>query len=103
MKFLAIFMTVLIFTSGGLDHCAEAGSCNNNETTELHASGKEKEAMGEMCSPFCNCASCSFSILLPEKINEPCINYSLMDSFGYILNAVPLKIGSSIWQPPKVA
>lgn len=100
MKFLAVFMTILMLASG-LNLCADAGSCDNNQKAELHSQGQEQQSADEMCSPFCHCARCAFSILLPEKIKVIKTAFSSADKFSYVQIAAPIRVSSSIWQPPK--
>ena len=102
MKFLAIFMTILVLASG-FDLCADTGSCDEEERTELSKSDNKSQEKSEMCSPFCHCARCAFSILLPEKVEAFKVKYSSSDKFRYVLNALPTKVSNLIWQPPKSA
>lgn len=93
-------MTILVLASG-FDLCADTGSCNDEEKTELSTSDNQSQEKGEMCSPFCHCARCAFSILLPNEIETIKVIYSSSDKFRYVLNASPIKVSSLIWQPPK--
>jgi len=102
MNFFAILMTVLIFASG-FDLCAEIKSCDSENKTELSSSSDTHQQKSEMCTPFCHCSRCAFSIILPEKIKASSINAFSVDSFNSSQTVILTQISSSIWQPPKFA
>ncbi len=87
----------------GLGFHADNEACDSKELSGLAKSGKEKQDKSETCNPFCHCACCPFSILLPEKTAETEIFNFATAKLKYTSDAAPVRISSSIWQPPKYA
>jgi hypothetical protein len=104
MKAFALFMTIIIFLTG-FDFCKDedvmALSCK--EKVQLVKSGKERAEQSEVCSPFCQCARCPFSIVLPQTQHFILIDQPLETNFTIPVSGIPTPISPSVWQPPKFA
>lgn len=97
-------MTVLIFLSG-FDFCKDDQGINvgSNEKTALIKTAHTGGDKNEVCSPFCQCARCPFSVLLPLTQPRIVAYKPLKNKFLFIIGGVPTGISLSVWQPPKVA
>jgi hypothetical protein len=104
MKVIALFMTVLLFLSG-FDLCKDdfVMKVDAKETTGLAKTDQESKDKNEVCSPFCQCSHCPFSILLPQKQVVILAYKPLKLSFPRSISGNPTGISLSVWQPPKVA
>lgn len=96
MKFLAIFMTLFMLASG-FDLCTDFDTCDSDETTLI----TDKQASPELCSPFCQCAQCPFSVLIPGPLTEMSALLPIAANFIYPAIGDPTRVDSAIWQPPK--
>lgn len=92
-------MTLLILASG-FDLCTDPDSCNNSEATEISEGGQQTKP--ELCGPFCQCVRCPFSVLIPKTITATEKLFFARRNFPCPSPGTPVKISSSIWQPPKV-
>lgn len=103
MKAFAIFMCVIMFLTA-FDLCGESDSCGSENKIEITTKDTEKhQAESGVCSPFCNCSRCSFSVLVPEIIKATSLTVFSLCNFKSLVDAAPTTISSSIWQPPKNA
>lgn len=106
MKVFAIFMTIIMLLTG-VDVCKEASGCESGEKTELCKMEKdahEPDHDQELpCAPFCHCARCPFSIMIPVQIAN--LNPIRLEGYNFnsILLGKPSDVSFSIWQPPKLA
>ena len=92
-------MTVIMLLSG-IDLCKDQETAEPAKT-ELTASGKGKTENRDACSPFCTCAHCPFSILLPEAQSAAESFHLSMSNYGESPSGSPNAVSTSIWQPPK--
>jgi hypothetical protein len=96
-------MTILLFLSG-FDLCKDDFmNVDCNEKTGLVKTDQERKNKNEVCSPFCQCARCSFSVLLPQKQFSILTYKPLEINFPSSIEGNPTGISPSVWQPPKVA
>jgi hypothetical protein len=104
MKVIAIFMTLLVFLSG-FDFCKDEQAINvgSKEKTGVIKTAQTSKDSNEVCSPFCQCARCPFSVLLPVQQPYVAALEPLKDKFVFTNGGVPTGISLSVWQPPKVA
>jgi len=104
MKAIAIFMIILLFLSG-FDLCKDdfVMSADCKEKAGLVKTDQESKRKNEVCSPFCQCARCPFSILLPQKQLVIILYRPLRIKFLHTISGVPTGISSLVWQPPKAA
>jgi len=104
MKIFAVFMTLLIFLSG-FDRCKDEFVVDSDckEKTSISKNDQENHDKNEVCSPFCQCARCPFSITLPKKQILAIIYRAIANDFFVNIEGNPTGISSSIWQPPKFA
>lgn len=93
---------MLIFASG-FDLCEEINLFDRNETLESVYFEQEKQPERDICTPFCHCGRCAFSIILPEKLKENCIYTLPKGNRSAVTDLVLLQISPSIWQPPKLS
>ncbi|WP_207420382.1 hypothetical protein [Desertivirga brevis] len=102
MKVLAIFMTILMLITG-VDLCNDLDSYERNVRKEVGQADNGKHPDEKPCSPFCHCARCPFSVILPSILNV--LNISFIKSEKYEAYSVTYSIqfAVSIWQPPKAA
>jgi hypothetical protein len=104
MKVIAIFMTILLLLSG-FDFCKddEVIDADGKEKTALVKIDREHQDEEEVCSPFCQCARCPFSILLPQKLLVNLPDQALKIKFLLPIAGDPTGLSASVWQPPKAA
>jgi hypothetical protein len=104
MKVIAIFMTLLILLSG-FDFCTDNEGINvgSKEKTSLVKTAKAGTDKNEVCSPFCQCARCPFSVLLPSTQPSVLAYKPLKNKFSLTIAGDPTGVSGSVWQPPKVA
>jgi hypothetical protein len=104
MKVIAIFMTILLFLSG-FDFCKDDFAMGDGckEKTGLVKTDQERKDKHEVCSPFCQCARCPFSILLPQEQYVTLAYEPLKIRFPRSIARNPTGISPPVWQPPKVA
>lgn len=97
-------MTILLFLSG-FDLCKDDFVMNvdSKEKTGLGQTDADGKGKHEVCSPFCQCAHCPFSILAPQKQFVTLAYRALKLSFPHSISGNPTGISHSVWQPPKVA
>lgn len=101
MKIFAVFMTVVMLLSG-LALCKDDEALNSKEKVELSKSFEDDHDSGDVCSPFCPCARCPFSIL--PQLSEKSRIYQLSKKiFTDATWGNPIQISPSFWQPPKFA
>ncbi|MES3017236.1 MAG: DUF6660 family protein [Bacteroidota bacterium] len=103
MKFLAILLSVVMLAMA-FDLCLDEDSCGESCNTEL--SGQEDRTTSNddaICSPFCHCVTCPFSILLPSKISSIPKAASSQQRYTDISESVTLNVKNAVWQPPKAA
>jgi len=102
MKVFAIFMTLFIFLSG-FDFCKdEAVVADGEEKTEVLNSGNGCTDEKEVCSPFCQCARCPFSVLIPQKLVAVEVYKPLETEFLFTIAGNPTGVSITVWQPPKL-
>jgi hypothetical protein len=101
MKVFAIFITVLVLLTG-FDLCKDEVGSEGKKKTELKA-GNSSNEQDSACTPFCNCARCPFSVMIPTVITDLLIDNTLIRKFCSILPATPIEVSASVWQPPKFA
>jgi len=97
-------MTLLVFLSG-FDLCKDdiVMNVDGKEKTGFVKSDQENQGKNELCSPFCQCARCPFSILLPQKQLILLVYKPVKIRFPRSIVGNPTGISPSVWQPPKVA
>jgi len=102
MKVLAIFMTLFMLLSG-FDFCKdEAVVAGGKEKTEVVKSGNGCPDEKEVCSPFCQCARCPFSVLIPQKQVTAEVYKPLETEFLFTIAGNPTGVSVIVWQPPKL-
>jgi hypothetical protein len=101
MRALSIFMIVLTFITG-FDLCNDQEVYRNETAVENTEPGTDKHQDEAPCTPFCNCARCPFSVMLPSQGIEFHVLTIPVEKFSTYLGLKPLQIISSIWQPPKL-
>ncbi|WP_432714660.1 hypothetical protein [Pedobacter sp.] len=89
MKAFAIFMTIMIFLTG-LDLCEDNDAMNSKNHIEV-------------CSPFCHCAHCPISTVLPQELPALHSFQPMQRIFSRSDSRVPTQMSPSVWQPPKFA
>jgi len=102
MKALAIFMTILIFLTG-FDFCKEDVVVNSRTATEHFKRSADQQEKNGNCTALCQCARCSFSILLSADPNDITSSDLKNSKFIPILSGTPVQVSPSVWQPPKTA
>lgn len=96
-------MTILLFLSGS-DFCKDDFiNADCKEKTRLVKTDQESKDKNEVCSPFCQCARCPISIMLPQKQLVIVAYKPLEIKFLLTIGGNPTGISSSVWQPPKAA
>ncbi|WP_207535596.1 hypothetical protein [Desertivirga arenae] len=99
MKVLAIFMTILMLITG-VDLCNNLDKNESKASTEMGKSN-EKHSDEAPCSPFCHCARCPFSVVLPSVLIELSVSIIKGEKFSEYSSMQPVHFASSVWQPPK--
>ncbi|WP_370527289.1 DUF6660 family protein [Pedobacter sp. SYSU D00535] len=102
MKVLALFMTVIMLFTG-FDLCKDEESCGSKKQVELSRTQDEHPQDSDLCSPFCNCTRCPFSVLLPQGLGALQSFHTLVPQYQKERSANPIRVSPSVWQPPKLA
>ena len=102
MKILALLMT-LIMLFASLDLCKDDEVSDSNVKIEYSKTKKDSHASNDSCSPFCNCARCSFSILIPGPVHLLPSLGSIRPVYKHVTEGYPIQISNAVWQPPKSA
>ncbi len=101
MKFVACVMAFLIFASSFIDICINETEADGCEGTEQLSSIGDGEP--ELCSPFCPCASCTLSVIIPQRSAGNLILKPLVSYLSPLSEGAPVEMVLPFWQPPKLA
>jgi len=102
MKALALFMTIFILLTG-FDFCEEDVLVNRKPATEHLKKATDQQDKNDNCTALCQCARCSFSILLSADPNDITSSDLKNSKFIPVLSGTPVQVSPSVWQPPKTA
>ena len=93
-------MTLLILAMG-VSFCPDEEGCEGKEKMEVSKADHEQKEASDLCGPFCHCARCSFSIILPETLIQ--VKPLFLDRFKFsaLSKRALYDVSFSIWQPPK--
>lgn len=100
MKLLAVFMTILMLFTG-FDLCEDQDSSENEGRVEVGKTSDDNHQEEEPCTPFCHCARCPFSVVLPSVSRQHIISFLKIEKFDGYISPTPIQFSPSIWQPPK--
>lgn len=102
MKILTLFMAALMLTLAFVDLCNDGEKSCAAASAVQQKQDRNDEAL-ELCSPFCNCARCSFSVLIPQKHRGGAVaeTYSVYSTIRP--ERLPFAVAIPVWQPPKMA
>lgn len=101
MKVLSIFMMVFILATA-MRLCPDDDPCEDRGKIELTEAGKEHRKVGNLCSPFCHCSRCFFSILFSGKVSEFNLSFIAEDPVRTLSGDNLTEVIFAIWQPPKL-
>lgn len=99
MKVLVLFMTFLIFASL-FDLCGSTDNCLENEKIGA-VDWSQGPFESNVCSPFCSCATCSFSVLMPVPSDISKKTEFLLSGQDKINIEYGIQFCNAIWQPPR--
>lgn len=97
-------MTLILLLSG-FDFCKDeiVMKVDGQENSAAVHTDQDQKDQHEVCSPFCQCAACPFSILLPQKQYVIIAYKPLEIKFPRRIAGNPTGISPPVWQPPKAA
>lgn len=104
MKAFAFFMAIIIILTG-FDFCKdeEIATSNSGDKFELVNANIDHDEKGEVCSPFCNCTRCPFSVVLPQNAQDILVDEVMDRNLTFVDSGIPTQLSPSLWQPPKLA
>ena len=102
MRFIAILMALYILTLG-FNPCQEIDdSCSSDHPALTNADSTQNPVQSDVCSPFCNCLRCSFSVEMIPFPTSLCGLVAKDLNIGPKYLALPARLGHDIWQPPQL-
>ncbi|WP_156877184.1 hypothetical protein [Salinimicrobium terrae] len=96
MKFLAVFISLLVLVLNGMPCCAD--DCSSEDFSEQQETNSHSN---ELCFPFLSCGSCN-AVVFQEEPSEmsfldPIGSQELSEAEKGLFSEFTLRI----WQPPK--
>jgi hypothetical protein len=100
VKALSVIMMVLLFLAG-FDLCTDGLPPAGVQITIGSPERCEDHAAAAPCSPFCTCAQCPFSVIVPANAELREFVRSIRNQYPGAAETGPSSLSGSIWQPPK--
>ena len=108
MRLLALFFAFYFACLSCLSCTDEATVCKDQQQTTVAASHSDcgAGALGDWCSPLCQCACCA-GVALPQPLlrvafgARPAVAYASQGYAGQPRLAVPTRAPAAPWQPPQ--
>ena len=103
MKWLAFFISIYILSLASMP-CVDRNNhvcANHSEQTSQNDSPRNSE-QSNACSPFCVCACCNVSVIVPYYYTDTDPIAFHKSSYIPIYENITSAYNGSIWQPPKL-